>query len=309
MSFMYVNPGYAEWLDCTGGKTVESLKYNPYGGVGFYGGSVDRSIVLPEIPTEIYIHFMVYIDLSLSSNGRVIVSAGNDNKIDIQETWGTWEVTFECNDNKFKTMNVTEANLKLDGMNEILFHAKAGEGDAGLYSWTVNGVEVISEHRSVSFIKVGNYSTKSDEVVFYSSNTRAVLSNIIVSDSEVGREEKVVILPVSSIDTDMTENEDGSYSASAAGQHFLQDVDAEALIQTYGGASVVTGLYLSGNPAYTTGAALKKAIACGGKDGIITDIAETTLKTDTTSKALIGGRMSMTLEDLRGYQFGWKAGV
>ena len=71
----------------------------------------------------------------------------------------------------------------------------------------------------------------------------------------------------------------------------------------------MTGLYLSGNPAYTTGAALKKAIACGGKDGIITDIAETTLKTDTTSKALIGGRMSMTLEDLRGYQFGWKAGV
>ena len=54
---------------------------------------------------------------------------------------------------------------------------------------------------------------------------------------------------------------------------------------------------------------MKKAIACGGKDGIITDIAEATLNTDTAAKALIGGRVSMTLEDLRGYQFGWKAGV
>lgn len=309
MSFMYVNPGYAEWLDCTGGTTVESLKYNPYGGVSFYGGSVDRSIVLPEIPTEIYVHLMAYIDLSKSSNGRLIVSTGNDNKIDIQETWGRWEANFECNDSKIRTMSVSEANLKLDGMNEILFHAKAGEDEAGVYSWTVNGAEIIAERRSVSFIKVGSYSTNSDEVVFYSSNARVVFSNVIVSDSEVGRDEKVVVLPVSSIDTDMVANDDGSYSASAAGQHFLQDVDAEALIQTFGGASVVTGLYLSGNPAYTTGAALKKAIACGGKDGIITDIAEATLNTDTAAKALIGGRVSMTLEELRGYQFGWKAGV
>ena len=309
MSFTYINPGYAEWLDGTSGTTVENWKYNPYGGVAFYGGSSDRSVILPEIPTEIYIHLLLYIDLSKGSNSRVIISAGNDNKLDIQETWGTWELNFECNDSKFKTMSVAEANLKLDGMNEILFHGKAGTNEAGIYTWIINGVEVIAENRSVSFIKSGNYATKSDEVVLFSTNARAVFSNIIISDAEVRPEEKVAVLPVSSIDTDMTDNGDGSYSATAAGQHFLQTIDPSALISSYSGASAVTGLYLSGNPAYTTGAALTKAIACGGKDGNISDIAETTLKTDAASKALIGGRVSMTLEDLRGYEFGWKAGV
>ena len=309
MSFTYINPGYAEWLDGKGGTTVESVKYNPFSGVGFYGGNVDQSVVLPEIPTEIYVHLMAYIDLSKSSNGRLIISTGNDNEFDLQETWGRWELNFKCNNSRIKTMDVTEAHLKLDGMNEILFHGKAGENEAGLYSWTINGVEVIAEKRSVSFIKDSTYATNSDAVALYSSNTRVVLSNVIISDAEVGREEKVVVLPIASIETDMTLNDDGSYSASAAGQRFLQTIDTSALRDLYGGESAVTGLYLSGNPAYTTGAGLTKAIACGGKDGTIVDIATATLKTDTASKALIGGRVSMTLEDLQGYQFGWRAGV
>ena len=309
MSFMYINPGYAEWLDCNGATTVENVKYNPFSGVGFYGGSTDQSVALPEIPTEIYVHVSAYIDLSKSSNGRLIISTGNDNEFDLQETWGRWELSLKCNNSRIKTMSVTEANLKLDGMNEILFHGKAGVNEAGLYSWTINGVEVIAENRSVSFIKDSTYATNSDAVVLYSSNTRVVLSNVIVSDAEVGREEKVVVLPIASIDTDMTPNDDGSYSASAAGQRFLQTIDASALINSYGGESAVTGLFLFGNPAYTTGAGLTKAIACGGKDGTIVDFAPATLKIDAASKALIGSKVSMTLEDLHGYQFGWRAGV
>lgn len=309
MSFTYINPGYAEWLDGKSSTTVENLKYNPYGGVAFYGGSTDRSITLPEIPAEIYIHLLLYIDLTKGSNGRVIISAGNSNGLDIQETWGNWELNFECNDSKFKTMSVAEANLKLDGMNELLFHCKAGTNEAGLYSWVINGVEVIAENRSVSFIKSGNYATKSDEVVLFSTNARAVFSNIIISDAEVREDEKVAVLPASAVDTDMTDNGDGSYSATVEGQYFLQTLDADDLISSYGGASTVTGLYLSGNPAYATGAVLRKAIACGGKDGNISDIAEMTLKADPASKAMIGGKVSMTLEDLRGYKFGWKAGV
>ena len=308
MSFMYINPGYANLLDVAGGTTVEGYKCNPYGGVSFWQTSYRKGIILPEVPTEIYAKVTLAIQGGTSSSVEAKVTTGNSNGWTIRESSGTWYLDLSCCYTQFKSLSNEETNLNFNGLNDILFHAKSGYYEEGLYSITINGVEVFKTNRTVRFVQSDSYAVESNAVALYSKNEKALLSNIIISDSPVGCKDQVAVLPVTETDTDMTQNDDGSYTASEEGQRFIQTIDAEALINTYGGASQVSGLYISGNPAYTTGAELTKAIVCGGKDEL-SDFASVTLSTDNTAKTLIGGAVSMTLEDLRGYRFGWKAGV
>ena len=307
MSFMYINPGTADLLDVAGGTTVEGGKFNPYGGVAFWQPSSKKGVTIPEVPTEIYAKVTLAIRGALSSSVEAHMYAGNSNGWVIRESSGTWYLDMVCCNTQIEHLDNEEINLNFNGLNDILFHAKSGYSEQGLYSITINGVEVFKRNRTVRFVQSDSYAVPSDVVAFYSRNEKALFSNIIVSDTPVGCKDQVGILPVMETDTDMTANDDGSYTATAAGQRFIQTIDAEALINTYGGASHVSGLYISGNPAYTTGAELTKAIACGGKE-TLSDIASVTLSTDNTAKTLIGGAVSMTLEDLRGYRFGWKAG-
>lgn len=308
MAFTYVNPGYGELLDVSGATTVEDAKCNPYSGVGFWHKRSDVGVVLPEIPSEIFVHVSFFINTSALSSADTAVKVGNNNGIQIKESYRVWKIYVYCNNTEIKTINEEETNLNILGANDILLHIRAGNDDNGLISVMVNGEEIYTTTRNVSITKTESYSIEPNALVLCSKTERVLLSNIIASDSPVGCKEKVGILPFIDTDTNMTANEDGSYTASAEGQHFLQTIDAETLIRTYGGASRVSGLYLSGNPAYTTGEELRKAIACGGKE-VISDIASVTLAMDNAAKAIIGGNVSMTLEDLRGYKFGWKAGV
>ncbi len=307
MSFMYINPGDADLLDVEGGTTVEGDKFNPYGGVAFWQPISQKGVTIPEIPTEIYVKVTLTIQGGMSSTVEAHMYTGNSNGWTIRESSGARYLDLTCCNSQFAHLKNEENNLNFNGLNDILFHAKSGYYEQGLFSVTINGVEVFTTNRTVNFVQNGSYAVPSDVVAFYSRNEKALFSNIIVSDSPVGCKEQVGILPVTETDTDMTVNDDGSYTASAAGQRFIQMIDAEALINTYGGSSQVSGLYISGNPAYTTGAELTKAIACGGKE-TLSDIASVTLSMDNTAKALIGGSVSMNLEDLRGYRFGWKAG-
>ncbi len=308
MAFTYINPGYGELLDVSGATTVESAKCNPFCGVGFWYDRSDRGVVLPEIPSEIFIHVSFFVQTSETSKAETAVKAGNNNGIQIKENYGEWKLYVHCNNSEIKYFNEEDTNLNTGGANDILLHVRAGNSASGLISVTVNGEEIYSVTRYVSIAKTETYANDSNTLVFFSRNARVLFSNIIASDSPVGCKDKVGVLPFLDTDTDMTANDDGSYTATAAGQHFLRTIDAETLINTYGGASQVSGLYLSGNPAYTTGEEITRAIVCGGK-GTLSDLASVTLSTDNTAKALIGSSVSMTLEDLRGYKFGWKAGV
>ena len=310
MSFMYINPGYGNFLDVAGATTVESAKYNPYGGVSFWqAANTDAGITLPEVPTEIYLKTSVAIRGGNSATANARVYAGNSNGWTIRESSGNWYLDIACGNTNIKNLSNADTNLNFNGMNDILLHAEYGYYEAGVFSLTVNGTEVFSANRTVKFTKDSSYATPSDVVVLYSKNEKVLLSNIIVSDTEVGCKEQVAILPATATDTDMTANGDGSYTATAAGQRFMQTIDASSLVAEYGGASNVTGLYIFGNPAYCTGAEITKAILCAKKDGAVTELATTTLTTDSTAMALIGGRVEMTLSDLEGYELGWKAGV
>ena len=307
MSFLYINPGTADLLDVAG-TTVENPKYNPFGGISFWQDTVDRKscTTLPEIPSELYMKFCLYLK---GASAYATVYAGNNTGCSVSCSSGTWRFTVTSSNSQVCNRTAPEAGLKVSGMNDILFHARYGYYSAGYISVIVNGTEVYTANTTVDFNQKSTGNVPSDGIVFYSRNEDALLSNIIVSDAPVAWNEKVAVLAAKSTDTDMADNGDGSYTASAAGQYLFQSLDADALIGTYGEASPVTGVFLAGNPAYCTGAELTKAIACGRKDGIVTEYGTAALGTDRNAHALIGSRLSLTLADLRGREFGWKAGV
>ena len=309
MSFLYINPGDASLLDTTTGVTVEDARFNPYGGVSFWQPKSEKGIVLPYPLTEIYAKASVYLRGSLTkSDARAKLQAGNSNGWTVRENYGKWSLEIACCATQIKSLSGEEINLDPNGFNNILLHVKEGSSEEGSISVTINGKEVFASKQYVTF-RQSSYGSPSDVITILSDNEEALFSNIIISDKEIGEKEQVAVLPVSATDTDMTANGDGSYTATEEGQHFFQSFDAASLIDAYGGASNVTGIYIAGKPAYATGSELTKAVACGGKDGAMADISTTTLKMDSTATALIGGRVSMTLGDLQGYKFGWKAGV
>ena len=307
MSFIYINPGYAELLDVEG-TTVTDGKYNPFGGVSFWQSAVDRKscITLPEIPTELYMKACVYLK---GTSAYVTIYAGNNTGFQMYYSSNTCRFCVVSTNSQVMYKTAAEVGLKVNGMNDILFHGRYGYYSAGYISVIVNGVEVYTANTTVNYTQSSSSNVPSDGVVFYSKNTDALISNIILSDSEIACNEKVAILTAKSTDTDMTANGDGSYTATAVGQYLFQTLDSDALIDSYGGESPVTGLFLAGNPAYCTGSELTKAIACGRKNGTVTEYGTVTLESDTSARALIGSRMNATLADLKGQEFGWKAGV
>lgn len=309
MSFTYINPGYAELLDSDTGTTVQSKVYNYIEGVSFWDKNVTSNIRLGSVPEDLYCKVSVFIR-ETSDLACAKIFAGNDVGVSIVNTSASgWRINISGGYSELRQYNsCNECNLH-SGMNDILFHAKAGYSSRGLFCFIVNGQEVYNYNVTVDFDKSSSSTTPSSDVLLRSDNDKILLSNIIISDSEVAWNEKVAALPTTATDTNMMENEDGSYTATAAGQLFLQSLDSEALIDTYGEASAVTGLFLAGKPAYTTGSELTKAIACGRKAGVMTEYGTVTLKADTTAQAMVGSRLNMTLGDLRGQEFGWKAGV
>ena len=309
MSFCYVNPGCAEMLDSDSGTTVKSYAYNFIEGVSFWDANSTSNIHLGSVPTELYIRVSVFIR-GTSDMASAKIYAGNNVGLSIlQQSASSWRMNIYSGDSELRQYNsCAECNLNL-GKNDILIHAKAGYYSSGLFVFNVNGEEIYNQKITVKFDQSNSSKTPSDAILLRSDNDKLLFSNVIISDSEVTWNEKVASLTAKATDTDMTANEDGSYTASTAGQYLFQSLDVDALIDTYGEASPVTGVFLAGRPAYATGSDLTKAVACGRQNGAVTEYGTVELGTDKAAHVLIGSRLSLTLGDLRMREFGWKAGI
>ncbi len=305
MSFIYINPGYSDLLeDSSKATTIEDVKYNPYSGVALTNKGESSGVPLPLGISELYIKFCMYMPKSpygvaavyyRNSNGSFGVNI-NDKTMSKKCAWSSTD------------LGTAESNgIRMEALNDLLIYVKSGDSSTGRLTITVNGTEILSEATAVNMNQTSHVVLYSSSR--YSSSPLEPLSNIIISDLPVSCGEKLALLPVGKIDTNMTENEDGSYSAAEAEQYCFQTLDVESLIASYGEASEVKGLYIFGNPAYCTGTQLTKAVACGRKNGSVQEYGTYVLETKPDSHAFIGGQATMTLGDLQGMEFGWKAGV
>lgn len=295
-----MNPGLAELLDVSGGTNVIGKQYNPYGETAFWQSSSSPAVILPEVPTEIYIHVTLYLDKPQGDYPKCqFLPTDNTTGVSFQySSYSGWSCNAIFNNTQDGSVSETDAHLEEGKLHEVIVYLK---GDSnGIIAVSINGSEVL---RRTGYVPL------SQNVKIKCSSATFLLSNLIISDTPIDAKEHVIALPVKATETDMTANADGSYTADKAGQYLLQTIDADALLTKYGSETKITGLEFCGNPASCTGSELEKIVGIQkAKDGTVTEWGSTTLSM-TPAVVRLANTMALTLEKLGNCQIGVKAGV
>ena len=212
-------------------------------------------------------------------------------------------------------------------INSFFVHYNRGTrktGEEATY-WENGSVELVindfrfkTDFNRINFAMATIYLSPENKSFEFNSEENFPVSNIIISDEEINEKEQIVILPVSATDTDMTNNGDGSYTATTEDQYILQTVDVTNLITKLGGKSEVTSIVLAGLPAYKTSDGLSSLTSL---ENINNSLVEGTTKTlnqyysgdeyylDEYKIFIPQNVENLTLKDLTGKQYGFKVGV
>lgn len=302
MAFKYINPGYAELLSVKDGATVIGEQYSKTG-VSFWQPTYYKGLNLSEVPPELYGRFDMYIkDTEQGGNAKLSFAIGGYKIIEAEKFWSTWKIRGSNNN---EMLAVGDA-VSVKEIFAVWFHIKPGENGNGIFHAMIAEREVCNIQNAY----VG-YLTNSDAktIAILTKNDDILISNLILSDEEISPREQVITLPVNATQTNMTDCGDGSYEATAANQEILQTVDVAALSAQYGADSRVTGLSLIGNPAYRTAEGLCALTALEKSGGNVTEYGRHVVEQNPTSVVADARSVSMTIAELTGRQFGWRAGT
>jgi hypothetical protein len=158
-----------------------------------------------------------------------------------------------------------------------------------------------SEELKYSFTgNVGNGEDLTD-CLFRSTYKNKLISQIIISDSPIKWTESVIILPTS-ISATMTDNGDGTYTATNSGEYVKQTIDGDALRNLYSDNTVITGICVAGRPAYRDGEGIDTMQAIEGD----TVFGECGLDINEYTSIMYGKRVNMPISTVSG-TYGWKA--
>ena len=302
MAFKYINPGYAELLSVKDGATVIGEQYSKTG-VSFWQPTYYKGLNLSEVPPELYGRFDMYIkDTEQGGNAKLSFAIGGYKIIEAEKFWSTWKIRGNNNNE----MLITGDAVRIKEICTVWFHIKPGENGNGVFHAIIDEREVCN----MSNAYVG-YLTNSDAntIAILTKNDDILISNLILSDEEISPREQVITLPVKETQTNMTDCGDGSYEATAANQEILQSVDVAALSAQHGADSRVTGISLIGNPAYRTAEGLCALTAIEKSGGNVTAYGRHIAEQNPTSTVMDTHTVSMTIAEVTGRQFGWRAGT
>ena len=306
MAFKYINPGYAELLSVRGGTTVTGEQYSKTG-VSFWQTQMNRGLSLSEIPTELYGRFDVFLKNSTNAEDALVwVCIGYYNGIKIIPNRAVWDIEIRKDGSNIYSLTDTSGVIRTDAVNTLWFHIKQGNHADGIMHVMVNGHEIYHTQNEELWY-AGDSEAKT--VTLCSKSSDALLSNLIFSDEAISPKEQVVMLPVKETQTNMTDCGDGSYEATAANQELLQKVDVAALSTQYGADSHVTGISLLGNPAYRTAEGLCALTAIEKSGGNDMAYARHIAEQNPSSVVVDTRSVSLSIAELTGRQFGWRAGT
>ena len=306
MAFKYINPGYAELLSVRGGTTVTGEQYSKTG-ISFWQAQMNRGLLLSEIPTELYGRFDVFLkNPTIAEDAFVWVCIGYYNGIKISPKRAVWDVEIRKDGRNIYNLTDTAGVIRTDAVNTLWFHIKQGNHADGIMHVMVNGHEIYhAQNEELWYAEDSEAKT----VTLCSKSGDALLSNLIFSDEAISPQEQIIMLPVKETHTNMTDCGDGSYEATAVNQELLQTVDVAALSAQYGADSRVTGISLLGNPAYRTAEGLCALTALEKSGGNVTECGRHVVEQNPTSVVADARSVSMTIAELTGQQFGWRAGT
>ena len=300
MSFKYINPGYAELLS-SGGTTVTGEQYSKTG-VSFWQPNDKKGISLSESPTEFYAKFDLYIQgVTGRDDVDFSLGIGYQNGIYLR---GYRSLTFSGlagTSSLFYQSDIAEI-IPMYAMSTVWLHIKQGNENNGILHVVVNDHEFCNK-RDI------NLSYDSRTIKIFSDNNRALISNLILSDSPIDPREQIALLPTTATQTNMTDCGDGSYEATAAGQELLQSVDVASLITQYGGNSRVVSIAPFAKPAYRTAEGLCALTAIEKSGGTITEQGRHIVGQDTAGYVMGAYDTSLRIAELAERQFGWRAGT
>ena len=302
MAFKYINPGYAELLSVRGGTTVSGEQYSKTG-VSFWQPTSDKGLTISEFPAELYGKLDLYFKapenadrakLTLAIGGYIIFSAE------------TSRSKRRMKGNNNNDMIPTSDSFRVNAINTLWFQVKPSQNHDGIFRALLNEREVCNK-QDCSFWYA--YSSSEKTITVYSRTEDILISNFILSDEEVSPREQVIMLPVQATQTNMTDCGDGTYEATAANQEILQTVNVAALSTQYGADSRVTGISLIGNPAYRTAEGLCALTAIEKSGGTVIEYGRHIVEQNLTSTVMDTRTVFMTIAELTGRQFGWRAGT
>ena len=304
--FKYINPGYAELLSVSGGTTVTGEQYSKTG-VSFWQTQMNRGLSLSEIPTELYGRFDVFLKNPTNAEDALVwVCIGYYNGIKISPNRAVWDIEIRKDGSNIYSLTDTAEVIRTDAVNTLWFHIKQGNHADGIMHVMVNGHEIYHAQNEELWY-AGDSGAKT--VTLCSKSSDALLSNLIFSDATINPKEQVVILPVKETQTSMTDCGDGSFEGTAANQELLQTVDVASLITQYGADSRVTGISLIGNPAYRTAEVLCALTAIEKSGGNYMAYGRHIAEQNPSSVVVDARSVSMSIAELTGRQFGWRAGT
>ena len=308
MAFRYINPGYAKLLDencvCTEEVGTEYSKT----GFAFTQTNSSAGVTIPNFTEgdDFWARFDTYIPSASNVNLYLIAPRSNSGMfLEIYRDGRVWLYQrYNGSNNTIASGNTVAGILKFGAINNFVVHIKLGNSAAATIDIFINGQ---------SFSKSGNtmtYSASLSSIAkIYTTTANVFFSNLILSDVEISTKETSIALPTLTTETNMTAGTSGLFIANAANQTLLQTVDVSELIQSYGASSAVTSIALVGNPAYKTAQGLTSLIGLSKGGLSIVEHGTCELSDDTTAVISDGWTTeNMTISDLQGMQFGWKAG-
>ncbi len=305
MSFKYLNPGFAEWLNTNAGTTVSSYEYNRYGGVSFWNKQNKADVELPEASVKhLYIKASFWISDQPEGKGYFEISSANKDGskgtgFGGYRSYGDWAI-YRYSDGEINTISKVTC-IRYGKMNDILIHINKDTNGAAKLTLTLNGT-VIYDGQSWDFDIRGYVKLRSEAFDL-------LLSNIIISDQPIDIKERVVPLKVKTIETDLPVDDDGNYITSEPDKTVLYTLDASDVIERFGDDFQITGMGVACVPGYSTGDAVTKITGIRKDQQGEKELGSVRLSSEKNGKAVLGTAIDMSLADLQASQFGIKTGA
>ena len=303
MAFRYINPGYAGLIENQNDATNFVGTEFSNTGVSFSQTNSNAPITTQKLTTDLFCRFDCYYTNNRSLYLRCYSESGTSN-------YDAHGISYNSNSIRILYWGFSsDSSLDLvpNALNKIWYHLHlSGNIESSYGELIVNGKKISWDFSGKNYY--GFYPTETP-IKLYSASVETKFSNIIISDEYISPKETIIALPPSETITDMTAGASGLFIADAANQTLLQTVDVSTLTENYGASSAVTGIALVGNPAYKTATGLTSLIGLSKNGANIIEHGTCDLSSDTTAVILDGwSTENMTIADLQGMQFGWKAG-
>lgn len=290
MSFKYINPGFnvGDFTQAGAGRAKAVSDYTS-SGKSLYAKA---TYTVPEPSKTMYASFSMTISGSVYATDGFSCFMYDINKGNKTGAFFAGTIDAYTNGSKVESKPITSSLKRFYHM-EI----KSGETDGeirifedGVLKYEATGINVMNGE-NIGFIEM------------YSRNIDVCYSDLIFSNEYFPVSERVIALPIAETTSTMTDNGDGSYTATEADQTILQTVDVEKLKESIGEGNTITGFAIVGNPAYYSGDEI--TTIAGIRNGIVK--ASAPLGTTDTSIAMMSWGEKITQENLGAAPIGIKA--